>query len=121
MMRQRPSGHVTGSFAEAMCVWVFNQLGLAAGRDFRRISQTLPPLIGEVCPDFLVRQNGRWMPCESKHVMSDRYLRRAANRGFTQTLAAMSDLGSPNGYLFVALDGPPSGARYQVEVVKLDV
>jgi len=121
MTHRRTSGHVTASFGESLCSWVLGQLGLATNRDFRRISQTIPPFIGDVCPDFLVRREGRWLPCEAKHVMSDRYLRRSANRGFTQVLSAMTDLVSRKGYLFVAIDGQPSRARYQAETVELYV
>ena len=121
LTRRRTSGHVTASLAESMCVWVFRELGLASGRDFRRISQIDPPLVGAVCPDFLIRRNGHWMPCESKHIVDVRYLRRSANRGFTQVLGAMSGLSSPDAYLFVAIDSPTSAARYQAEVVELYV
>jgi hypothetical protein len=121
MSRRRSSGHVTGSLAESMCVWTFNRLGIATGRDFRRISQTVPGLIGEVCPDFLLWRQGSWVPCESKHVVSERYLRRSANRGLTQILSAMAGLGVTSGYLFVAIDAPASGARYRAELVELYV
>lgn len=121
MTRRRPSGHVTGSFAESICIWTFRQLGLAPNRSFRRISQTMPKLIAELCPDFLVWRDTAWLPCEAKHVVSDRYLRRAANRGFTQVLGAMAGLAVARGYLFVAIDGPASGARYRAELVELHV
>jgi hypothetical protein len=121
MTRRRPSGHVTASFAESICIWTFRQLGLASNRSFRRISQTIPGLIGDVCPDFLVWRDTSWLPCESKHVMSERYLRRAANRGLTQVLGAMAGLVVARGYLSVAIDGPASGARYRVELVELNV
>jgi hypothetical protein len=121
MTRRRTSGHVTGSFAEAMFVWILKRLGLATSRDVRRITQTRPGLVGDVCPDFLVWRTGQWIPCESKHVASERYVRRPANRGFTQVVSAMAGTGATNGYLFVAIDGPANGARYRAELVELHV
>ena len=119
-VRKRPSGHITGSFAEAMCPWVFRQLSYAQPGDFRRLKALTPTALGSLVPDFVVDMPAGPVPCEVKHAIDASRVRYDVTlRAVAQVAAAMAVMGSPEGYVVFAIGEPDGNARYRIEVVRL--
>jgi len=55
---KRTSGHVTGSFAEAMCPWVLQRLEISDGT-FLRLKSLSPGAFGRVVPDMVMPVGGK--------------------------------------------------------------
>jgi hypothetical protein len=118
LVRKRMSGHVSTSFAEAMCPWVFEGVGIASAGDFVRLAGLAPTTWGRVVPDFVFLRDARDVPCEVKHY-SQGIRWDAVATAITQVTAAMSVIRSSEGYIFLALNSAASEARYHTEIVRL--
>jgi hypothetical protein len=119
---RRLSGHVTGSFAEAMCPWVLRELGIMTGPFYRLRGWGPQGAFGGVVADLVVTTNGNLSPCEVKHYSSERTVRRQGIRkAINQVSACMPFLPTTTGYLFIATAMPRTGSRYKVDVVELTI
>ena len=117
LVYKRASGHVTGSFAEAMCPWVLEELGIKTG-SLLRFKSLSPGAFGKVVPDFLILTPAGEVPCEVKHY-SDWINWSGMSTAVTQVASAVRELGSSHGYIFAALNKPNGQFRYTVEVIRL--
>jgi hypothetical protein len=120
LVRKRMSGHVSTSFAEAMCPWVFEGVGIGKAAGFVRLASLAPTTWGRVVPDFVFLRDGCDVPCEVKHYAQG-IVWDAVATAVTQVTAAMSVIRSGEGYLFLALNTAASKARYQTEIVRFVV
>ncbi len=98
LVRKRMSGHVSTSFAEAMCPWVFEGVGIAKARDFVRLAGLAPTTWGRVVPDLVFLRDTCDIPCEVQHY-SQGIRWDAVATAITQVTAAMSVIRSSEGYL----------------------
>jgi hypothetical protein len=117
MAARRLSGHVTSSFAEAMCPWVMKRFGLMDGRIFR-LASLAPSPFGRVLADFAFEQATTLVPCEVKHLVGSHRI-DVVGRGLSQAAATMLHLPADTGFLFIALSDRNLAARYRIDVVKL--
>jgi hypothetical protein len=118
LVYKRMSGHVTGSFAEAMCPWVMEALGISRGSTFTRFASLAPGLWGNVMPDFVFWLHFGEVPCEAKHYSRGIRWSGVAS-AVVQVAAAMSVMRVKEGYIFMALDENTGQQRYRAEVVRL--
>jgi hypothetical protein len=117
---RRLSGHVTGSFAEAMCPWVLRELGILTGPFYRLRGWVPPGAFGSVVADLIVTTVDGLSPCEVKHYSSEGTARRQGiKKAVTQVSACLPYLPSTTGYLFVTTAMPRTGSRYKIDVVTL--
>jgi hypothetical protein len=119
VVRKRASGHVTASFAEAMCPWVLERLGISDGT-FCRFSSLAPSVWGDRTPDFLVSTGGQEVPCEVKHYADESRIRwDGIKTAITQVVTALLEMPADEAYVFAAIAHPSSGHRYKIELIRL--
>jgi hypothetical protein len=119
IVRKRASGHVTGSFAEAMCPWVLEQLGISNGT-FCRFASLSPSVWGDRTPDFVISTGDQEVPCEVKHYADESRIRwDGISTAITQVMTALMVMPATEGYIFAAIAHPASGNRYRIELTRL--
>jgi DNA-binding XRE family transcriptional regulator len=119
IVRKRRSGQVAACFAEAMCPWVFERLGIAGAASFCRVAGLAKTLWGQVLPDFVFWGGTSQVPCESKHYAHGVQWETGVTTAIAQVSAAMSVMQVAEGYVFMAITHFGDKARYEAEVVRL--
>jgi hypothetical protein len=122
VMSKRSSGHVTASFAEAMCPWVFEYLQVSS--NFFRLKRLSPGAFGRRQPDFVFsaqfNDNPRNFPCEVKHFQNVESIDwNSVGIAVAQVAAGMNSLYCTDGYIFAAMGSMDAKYRYVVEVIHL--
>jgi hypothetical protein len=117
-VRLRLSGHVTGTFAEAMAPWALNELGLAtADRVFRL--RRLEPSPYRYAPDLVINDQPP-IPVEVKHALDESQINAdRLSRGILQLAVGLSVMASPIGYLVICTGTRPPPVRYSIQVVPI--
>ncbi|MDQ6946933.1 MAG: hypothetical protein M3256_11855 [Actinomycetota bacterium] len=119
LVRKRRSGQVAGCFAEAMCPWVFERLGIAQASTFSRVAGLAKTIWGEVLPDFVFWGGHREIPCESKHYTNGVQWTTGVTTAIAQVSAAMSVMQVTQGYVFMAITRFGGKNQYEAEIVRL--
>ncbi len=119
LVTKRTSGHVTASFAEAMCPWVLKRLNISDGT-FLRLRSLSPGPFGEMVPDMVIPAGGQEVPCEIKHYADGHVRWDGIQTAISQLAAALLVMPATEGYLFAAISHPAAGqSRYRIEVIRL--
>ncbi|GEM_PF-5717281 len=122
LVYKRASGHVTASFAEAMCPWVLKKLGITTGKFLRFRALSGGPF-GHVVPDMLVPVASGDAPCEVKHYADGGRIRwDGIATAITQVAAGMDAMQVTEGFIFAAVASAlRTGGRYRyrIEVIRL--
>jgi hypothetical protein len=114
---QRASGHVTASFAEAICPWVLERVGLAQIEDVYRLRRLQPSDLRLVADFVFYHQDGTLDTCEVKSAWRIRYLSsRALQAGVVQVANAMKTLNLEVGHLMIGIGSPGPGRRYRADM-----
>jgi hypothetical protein len=117
---QRRSGHITGSFAEAMAPWALQQIQVLTGEVFR-LSSLSPGVFGRVLPDLALTTASGIVPCEVKHYITLAQVTAIAlQAAIMQVLAGMITFPATKGYLVAAIALEDGVSPYRIEVVELE-
>jgi hypothetical protein len=119
---QRLSGHITGTFAEAIAVWALEALGkVTSTSNVLRVAALEPPGIRYLTPDYYVlASNGTQYPCEVKHAAKFSYLHRdTITTAILQACSAMLSFQTATALLCFAIGDIPPSPRYRLELVTL--
>lgn len=117
-VRLRLSGHVTGTFAEAMAPWALSELNIAApGRTFRL--RRLEPSAFQYAPDLVIVDDPP-IPVEVKHALDESQINAdRLSRALLQVAVGMFVMQSPVGYLVICTGMRPAPVRYSIQVIPI--
>ena len=115
-VRLRLSGHITGTFAEAMAPWVLRELNIAPPENVFRL-RSLEPSVYRLAPDLVITGQSL-QPVEVKHAVDESQINESRlTRAILQLAAGLGGLGSRSGYLVLCTGTRPLPVRYSIQVI----
>ena len=115
-VRLRLSGHVTGTFAEAMAPWVLDELNIATPERVFRLRR-LQPSVYRFAPDLVITGQSL-QPVEVKHALDESQINEdRLSRAILQLAVGICVMGSPTGYFILCTGMRPLPVRYSVQVI----
>lgn len=115
-VRMRLSGHVTGTFAEAMAPWALGVLNIAVPERTFRLRR-LEPSAFRYAPDLVI-VNDPPVPVEVKHALDESQINRdRLARAVLQLAVGILVMQSPLSYLVLCTGMRPPPVRYSIQVI----